>query len=68
METETQSSNDRKIGEILIEEGLVDEDQLQEAYRLQTVSSTYRPIGQILIDQKTITQKQLNFLLVTSHC
>lgn len=63
METDPQSSNDRKIGEILIEEGLVDEGQLQEAYRLQTVSSTYRPIGQILIDQKTITQKQLNFLL-----
>ena len=53
----------RKIGEILVEEGLITESQLREALRVQNGLNTYKPIGQILVDQKVITQKQLNFLL-----
>jgi len=55
--------DERKIGEILIEEGLISESQLKNAYQKQIGLSTYQPIGQILVEQKIITQKQLNFLL-----
>ena len=58
-----KATDDRKIGEILIEEGLINETQLQEAYQAQSASPTYKPIGQILVDQKLITQKQINYLL-----
>jgi type IV pilus assembly protein PilB len=57
------TTQDQKIGEILIEEGLINEAQLQDAYQAQHTSQTYKPIGQILVDQKLITQKQLNYLL-----
>jgi len=54
---------DRKIGEILIEEGLINETQLQDAYQAQSTTRKYKPIGQILVDQELITQKQINYLL-----
>lgn len=56
-------SQDRKLGEILMEEGLVSEEQLQETYLSQASCESYRPIGQLLIDQKIITKKQLNYVL-----
>ncbi len=64
MNTENiKTTHDRKIGEILIEEGLINETQLQDAYQTQSTSRTYKPIGQILVDQELITPKQLNYLL-----
>ena len=53
----------RKIGDILIEEGLISESQLREASKKQVGLRTYKPIGQILVEMKAITQKQLNFVL-----
>ncbi|MGD8367198.1 MAG: ATPase, T2SS/T4P/T4SS family [Desulfobacterales bacterium] len=55
--------NDRKIGQILLDEGLVTEAQLEQAYRHQKTAKGYKPLGQILVDQGVLTQKQLNFLL-----
>lgn len=55
--------DDRKIGQILLDEKLVTEDQLEKAFLFQKRSKGYMPIGQILVDQKVLTQKQLNFLL-----
>ncbi|MCJ7716585.1 MAG: Flp pilus assembly complex ATPase component TadA [Anaerolineales bacterium] len=55
--------DDRKLGEILKDEGLVNEKQLQAAYSCQSVGDSYLPIGQILVKQKIITIKQLNYLL-----
>lgn len=64
MKTENVKINrDRKIGEILIAEGLIKETQLQDAYKVQSAASTYKPIGQILVDQGIITSKQINYLL-----
>lgn len=54
---------DRKIGEILIDEGLVSDDQLQDAFRVQKGLASHKPIGQILVDRNAVTRKQLNFLL-----
>ena len=53
----------RKIGKILIKEGLVTEAQLQKALRVQKGLKENKTIGQILVEQKVITQKQLGFLL-----
>ncbi|MDY6987556.1 MAG: GspE/PulE family protein [Thermodesulfobacteriota bacterium] len=52
-----------KIGDILMEEGLITEAQFQEAANKQGQLKTYKPIGQILVEMKAITQKQLNFIL-----
>lgn len=53
----------RKIGEILIEEGLITIDQFQNALKYQKKLKKHMPIGQILINQKAITQKMLSFVL-----
>jgi type IV pilus assembly protein PilB len=62
-ETAIYESHDHKLGQILINQGLLSESQLQDALRLQEEFSTHKPIGQILIDQGTITRKQLNLIL-----
>ncbi len=54
---------DRKLGEILMDEGLVTESQLQEVYLKQASGDSYLPIGQLLVNHKIITQKQLNYIL-----
>ena len=53
----------RKIGEILIEEGLITIGQFQNALKYQKKLKKHMPIGQILVNQKAITQKTLNFVL-----
>ncbi|MEA1899372.1 MAG: hypothetical protein U9N47_01185, partial [Thermodesulfobacteriota bacterium] len=55
--------NSRKIGEILIEEGLITIDQFQNALKYQKKLKKHMPIGQILVNQKAITQKMLSFVL-----
>ena len=59
----TTSLKDRKLGEILMDEGLVSESQLQEVYLNQASDEAYLPIGQLLVNHKIITQKQLNYIL-----
>ena len=55
--------DDRKIGQIPADEGLVTEEQLEKACRCQKAAKGYKPLGQILVDQGVLTPKQLNFLL-----
>ncbi|MEW6673493.1 MAG: ATPase, T2SS/T4P/T4SS family [Thermodesulfobacteriota bacterium] len=55
--------DDRRLGEILKDEGFVNEQQLRAAYKCQSDSKSYLPIGQILVKQNIITTKQLNYLL-----
>ncbi len=52
----------RKIGEILIEKGVITEDQLQEALSIQA-ERPGRKIGEILIKQKYITESELKSAL-----
>ncbi|MCF8080690.1 MAG: GspE/PulE family protein [Desulfobacterales bacterium] len=56
-------TDDRKIGQILIDEGVATESQLEKAFQIQKSSKVYKPIGQILVQQKVLTQNQLNYLL-----
>ena len=53
----------RKIGEILIKEGLITIGQFQNALKYQKKLKKHMPMGQILVNQKAITQKMLNFVL-----
>ncbi len=50
-------SNLKRIGDLLIEKGLIDEDQLREALKQQT--ATGKKLGQVLIDQGLITEDHL---------
>lgn len=52
-----------KLGEILLEEGLISEEDLNEAKRLQSQAKDYKPIGRILVELNAITPRQLNYIL-----
>lgn len=58
---------DAKIGQILIDEGLVTKVQLKEAFKAQEQLKTYKPVGQILVDQNALTRNQLNHVLDRFH-
>jgi type IV pilus assembly protein PilB len=49
----------RRLGDILIDEGLATPEDVQQALRLQTSTKSYRPLGHILVAQKVITRRQL---------
>jgi type IV pilus assembly protein PilB len=52
-----------RLGDILVREGLVTTERLEEALRLQAGLDEPTPLGQILIDQKLITPRQLDLVL-----
>src|SRR3990172_5958609 len=51
------------LGELLVKEGLVTEQQLGTALQIQRAQQTYKPLGQILVEQRVITRKQLDLFL-----
>jgi hypothetical protein len=53
----------RRLGEILLEEGLVTKEQLEAALRAQADERPGVPVGQILVYQGAITQRQLGVIL-----
>ncbi len=55
----------KRLGDYLIEEGLVDEGQLSAA--LDTQSATNQPLGEILIEQGVISQTQLIRILAIQY-
>ena len=61
MDHQTQSSI--RLGEILIKEGLVTQNQLREAAKFQRSAQEYKPIGQVLVEMKAITHNQLDLVL-----
>jgi type IV pilus assembly protein PilB len=48
-----------RLGELLVNEGLITHAQLEEALRVQRVPDSYAPLGHILIAQKIISRDQL---------
>jgi len=58
-----ESPSARRFGELLVAEGVITQDQLDAALRLQMVARAYVPIGQVLLANKLITRKKLNALL-----
>jgi hypothetical protein len=57
----------RLLGDLLIREGLVSRQQLDEALRAQAAAEEPRPIGEILVEGRVITRSQLDFVLEKYH-
>jgi len=62
---DTQGSGDssRRLGELLVQERAITDEQLQVALRLQAASQSYVPIGHVLLAQKFISRKTLTMML-----
>jgi type IV pilus assembly protein PilB len=67
MSKESQQANPRtaKLGELLIKEGLITSEQLEEAMAVQKKQQIYMPLGEICVDLKFITRDQLRKTLGT---
>jgi type IV pilus assembly protein PilB len=52
-----------RLGELLIQEGLITQEQLDEALQTQASGASYVPLGQILIDRNLVTRNQLTAIL-----
>jgi hypothetical protein len=61
--TTTESPSARRFGELLVADGVITQEQLNVALRLQTVARSYVPLGQVLLAKKLITRKKLNAML-----
>ena len=57
----------KRLGEILIEEGLLTLDQLEEVLAQQQKSTNATPLGEMLIDQGYISQRDLAKALVLQY-
>ncbi len=55
------------IGEYLLKEGFITDDQLQEVLAIQKNQKLYSPIGEILISRKMISRVQLQRVLKKFH-
>jgi Type II secretion system (T2SS), protein E, N-terminal domain len=53
----------RRLGELLMRDGLITDTQLEGALRLQAASPSYVPIGHILVAHKLISRKTLTMTL-----
>jgi type IV pilus assembly protein PilB len=67
MSKESTKANPRtaKLGELLIKEGLITSEQLEEAVAVQKKQQIYMPLGEICVDLKFITRDQLRKTLGT---
>jgi type IV pilus assembly protein PilB len=65
MKKESPKAADRsaKIGDLLLKEGLVTAEQLEEAVTVQRKQQIYMPLGEICVDLKYITRDQLKKVL-----
>jgi type IV pilus assembly protein PilB len=67
MSKESPQANPRtaKLGELLVKEGLITSEQLEEAVAVQKKQQIYMPLGEICVDLKFITRDQLRKTLGT---
>lgn len=56
-------SQERRLGELLVQEGLITQAELQQALEIQRGLEVPHPLGKILVEQKLITHRQLNLFL-----
>jgi hypothetical protein len=54
----------RRIGEFLIHDRIITEDQLEHAIVMQTGSTSYKPLGQVLVDLGYISRHALRQALI----
>lgn len=53
----------KRLGEILVSDGRINPQQLNEALRIQKESPGSKPLGQILVESNILTQEELTFAL-----
>ena len=52
-----------RIGELLVREGAITDEQLQDALAIQKQQKVYSPLGEVCITQKFLTRNQLHKIL-----
>ncbi|MGA1871178.1 MAG: ATPase, T2SS/T4P/T4SS family [bacterium] len=57
------SQDTRKVGELLLEEGLVTKEQLKQVLLIQKTQREYKPLGELFIELGVISRAQLNWIL-----
>jgi type IV pilus assembly protein PilB len=60
----TETPKDKLIGQILMQEGLINEAQLESALSQQAAQATYKPVGEELREQGFITRRVLHDILL----
>ncbi|MGH7769511.1 MAG: hypothetical protein ACREQP_18855, partial [Candidatus Binatia bacterium] len=67
MKKESPQANQSKamIGELLVKDGLITQEQLEEAVAVQKKQQVYMPLGEICVDLKFISREQLKKTLGT---
>jgi type IV pilus assembly protein PilB len=60
----SDSGDDKKLGQILIGEGIITAGQLQEALMVQDRQEMYKPLGEVLRELGFITRRQLRNALL----
>jgi type IV pilus assembly protein PilB len=61
-----RSAAEVQLGKLLVEEGLVSEEQIAEAVAEQPTGVEYVPLGRLLVDKKILTARQLALVLERS--
>lgn len=59
--------SESRLGQLLVEEGLLTEAQLAFALERQAASKTYVPLGGVLVAEKLVTSRQLTLMLERTH-
>lgn len=61
----SEKAKHKPIGEILVEKGFINREQLTQALQYQSVlpPTHYKPIGEIMVELKYVTREQLNTAL-----
>jgi type IV pilus assembly protein PilB len=65
-DTPQASQQPTKIGELLVQDGLITAAQLEEAVAVQKKQQVYMPLGEVCVDLKFVSRDQLKKVL-TSH-
>jgi hypothetical protein len=60
---EGRSTDKKKIGELLVQEGIITEEQLAEALEAQASQSVYKPLGEICREKGFLSRTRLRSIL-----
>jgi len=55
---------DKRIGQLLVKEGLINERQIEQARAVQAQESIYKPLGEILRELGFISRRKLHDVLL----
>lgn len=58
-----KSSGDKRIGQILLNERLINQGQLEQALTVQAQQSVYKPLGEVLKDLGFVSKRDLRGIL-----